>query len=244
MRIFCETTALHAARASTIIERVPEGRRTQMSNNMGNSNGRFRAVILDYGAVLCHHPLQEEIAFMADVFRVTPAEFPTLYGSVRQDYDRGDLSTPEYWDALARQAHVTLTPEVLTRLRDVDKQMWSRINGDMTSWLATLRPAGYQTALLSNMQHDMIAHIRANFPWLGDFDHQIFSAEVRSVKPETAIYSHCLKLLNIEPQQAIFVDDREENIATARTLGIAGFQFRSVPELRRDLQSAGFIDLP
>lgn len=213
-------------------------------NGNGQPGNTFRAVILDYGAVLCDLPLPDEIEFMSDIFGVTPSEFPALYGFGRNDYDRGDLSTPEYWGALARRSHVTLTPDVLERLRHTDKQMWSRINTEMTTWLATLRPAGYQTALLSNMQDDMIAHVRANFPWLSNFDHQVFSAEVRAVKPEPAIYHHCLKLLNVEPRAAIFVDDREENVATARSLGITAFQFRSVPELRRDLAAAGFADLP
>jgi putative hydrolase of the HAD superfamily len=210
----------------------------------GQRGTKFQAVILDYGAVLCHEPLPHEIEFIASAFHVSPAEFPALYGSARHDYDRGDISTPEYWAALARQTGVTLAPETLDRLCHVDKEMWSRINTEMTSWLATLRPAGYQTALLSNMQHDMIAHVRAKFPWLSDFDHQIFSAEVRTIKPDAAIYHHCLRLLKVEPRAAIFVDDRAENVATARSLGIEAFQFRSVDELRRDLKAAGFSHLP
>jgi putative hydrolase of the HAD superfamily len=201
-------------------------------------------VILDYGAVLCHEPLPNEIAFMAGVFRVPIGEFPALYASARHAYDRGDLSTPEYWAALARLARVELTPAIVDQLCYTDKHMWSRINTVMTNWLAKLRPAGYQTALLSNMQHDMIAHVRANFPWLSDFDHQVFSAEVRAIKPDAAIYHHCLDLLKVKPRVAIFVDDRAENVATARELGIAAFQFRSVPQLRQELKSAGFPPLP
>lgn len=214
-----------------------------MSRN-GQANGKYRAVILDYGAVLCHMPLPHEIEFMANAFHVTPGEFPALYATGRHDYDRGDLSTQEYWAALARQAGVTLAPSVLDRLCLTDKQMWSRINTEMTNWLGSLRPAGYQTALLSNMQHDMIAHLRANFPWLSDFDHQIFSAEVRAVKPDAAIYHHCLNLLKVDPHAAIFIDDRPENISAARSLGIAAFQFRSAAELRRDLAAADFPLLP
>ena len=210
----------------------------------GQPNGKYRAVILDYGAVLCHLPLPQEIEFMASAFGVTPSEFPDLYASARHAYDGGDLSTAEYWAALARQAGVTLTPATLDRLCRTDKEMWSRINTEMTRWLATLGPAGYQTALLSNMQHDMIAHLRSNFPWLSDFDHQVFSAEIHAVKPDAAIYQHCLNLLKVDPRAAIFVDDRNENVAAARTLGIAAFQFRSVAELRRDLSAAGFPHLP
>lgn len=213
-------------------------------SSSSHANGKFRAVILDYGAVLCHQPLPHEIEFMARAFRVSASEFPALYASSRYDYDRGDLSTSEYWASLARQTGVELAPDTLDRLRRTDKEMWSHINNDMTNWLATLRPAGYQTALLSNMQHDMIAHLRESFRWLSNFDHQIFSAEVRAVKPDVAIYQHCLKLLKVDPHAAIFVDDRAENVATARSLGIAGFQFHSVPQLRNELEAAGFPHLP
>jgi len=230
---------------STIMSVACESRRSTagMSGN-GRGGKRFQAVILDYGAVLCHLPLPHEIEFMANAFRVTPADFPALYASGRHDYDRGDISTTEYWAAVARQAGVELTPDILNRLCNTDKHMWSRINTEMTSWLATLRPAGYQTALLSNMQHDMIAHVRTNFPWLSDFDHQIFSAEVHAVKPDAEIYHRCLKLLDVEPHAVIFIDDREENVAAARALGIAGFRFQSVPQLRHDLAAACFPHLP
>ncbi|HUJ33436.1 MAG TPA: HAD family phosphatase [Candidatus Acidoferrum sp.] len=214
-----------------------------VNRNNRRSNG-FDAVILDYGAVLCHEPLPHEIERMARVFNVTPGQFPALYSHSRGDYDRGDLSTPEYWSNVARKAGVELTPEVIERLGTWDKGMWSRVNEPMKDWLAGLRPAGFQTALLSNMHFDMIEHIRAQFSWLGDFDHQIFSAEIGAIKPEAAIYHRCLESLDVKPSTALFVDDREDNVAAARALGIHAIRFQSAKELRDDLEAAGFSNLP
>lgn len=210
----------------------------------GQGNGLFRAVILDYGGVLCHPPFPHEIARMSQALGVTPEEFPPLYSHLRDDYDRGDLTTNEYWASVARHAGVELSPDAVGALAQLDRDMWSRSNDEMTSWLASLRPAGYKTALLSNMQHDMIAHVRAIFPWLNDFDHQIFSSEVRMVKPDPALYRACLAQLGTDPRETIFVDDREENVAAARALGITAFRFRTVLDLRRDLVSAGFRHVP
>lgn len=207
-------------------------------------NGIFRAVILDYGAVLCHLPLPHEIARMSQALGIAPAKFPGLYGRIRDDYDRGDLTTQQYWATVAREMHVDLSPAVIESLAQWDIEMWSRPSDEMTAWLASLRPAGYKTALLSNMQSDMIAHVRAKFAWLNDFDHQIFSSEVRLVKPHPAIYRMCLGKLGTDPRATIFIDDREENVAAARALGIHAIRFRSVPDLRRDLASAGFRPLP
>jgi putative hydrolase of the HAD superfamily len=206
--------------------------------------GGFEAVILDYGAVLCHPPFPHEIARMARALGVKPEKFPGVYAHSRDHYDRGDLTTAQYWATVARQAGVDLAPDVIDALAQWDKEMWSRANTEMTGWLASLRAAGYKTALLSNMQSDMIAHVRAKFPWLKDFDQQIFSSELRLVKPDPALYRRALEKLGTRPSETIFIDDREENVAGARAVGMTAFRFRSLPELRRDLASAGFRHLP
>jgi putative hydrolase of the HAD superfamily len=206
--------------------------------------GSYQAVILDYGAVLCHPPFPHEIARMARALGVTPERFPPLYAHGRDAYDRGDLTTTQYWEIVAREAGVELAPDVIDALGQWDKEMWSRANTEMTYWLASLRSAGYKTALLSNMQMDMIAHVRARFRWLKDFDHLIFSSELRLVKPDPALYLTCLAKLGTQPHETIFIDDREENVVGARAVGITAFRFRSIPELRRELESAGFRHLP
>jgi FMN phosphatase YigB (HAD superfamily) len=42
----------------------------------------------------------------------------------------------------------------------------------------------------------------------------------------------------------LFVDDREDNIQAARTLGMHGIQFRSIARLKHDLEELGFPILP
>ena len=118
------------------------------------------------------------------------------------------------------------------------------MNVGMTDWPAKFRPAGYRTALLSSIQWDMIAHVRSRFPWLLGFDHQILSAEVKSIKPDAGIYQLCLERLGVQLADAIFIDDRVANVAGARSTGINAWLFRSVAELHRDLDSLGFQPLP
>jgi putative hydrolase of the HAD superfamily len=219
--------------------------RKQGSEAMEKQSSRgYRAVIVDYGAVLSHQPFPHEIARLSRALGVTPARFPRLYAHGRDTYDRGDLTTKQYWEGVAREARVDLAPDVIDALAQWDKEMWSRANTEMTEWVRSLRPAGYKTALLSNMQTDMIVHVRAKFPWLKDFDQQIFSSEVRLIKPDPALYRACLAKLGTRASETIFIDDREENVAGARAVGMTAFRFRSIPELRRDLASAGFPHLP
>ena len=204
----------------------------------------IRAVLLDYGEVLCHLPTAEHIAVLAGIFQVEAEAFLPMYLKTRIPYDRGDLLPGAYWQNFARQAGVTVDEKVIEQLRQVDKDMWSRPNEPMILWLERIHAGGFKTAILSNMPTDMADHVREIFPWLAAFDHHIFSAEVRSAKPEPAIYRHAIEALGVAPVEALFIDDREENLAGARAIGIRGIRYRSVEHLREDLLAIGFPILP
>ena len=206
--------------------------------------GPIRGVILDYDEVLCHRPSPEVLAEMAGIFGIDEDKFLPIYRSSRNPYDRGDFTGHDYWVEFARRAGVMIHEHQVESLRRMDVQMWSNVNPEMTEWLAHVHSRGIKTAILSNMQTDMAAHVGKNFAWLSHFDHQIFSCELRAIKPDPVIYRHSLSLLKIAPAEAAFVDDREENIQAARAVGIHGILFESVAQLRKDLQELGFSILP
>ena len=201
-------------------------------------------VILDYGEVLCWRPSPEALAEMAGIFDIGQDKFLSIYRSSRNPYDRGDFTAHDYWVEFARRAGVTLHTQQIDSLRRLDVQMWSNVNQEMTEWLARIHSRGIKTAILSNMQTDMATHVRRSFAWLSNFDHQLFSCELRAIKPDPVIYRHSLSLLKTAPAETIFVDDREENIQAARAAGIQGILFESVAQLRKDLQKLGFPILP
>lgn len=58
---------------------------------------KVRAVILDYGEVLCFLPTPDAIVRMARIFRIDPQSFLPIYTASRGPYDRGDLLPEEYW---------------------------------------------------------------------------------------------------------------------------------------------------
>ena len=203
-----------------------------------------QAVILDYGEVLCFLPTPEAIARMARIFHIDPKSFMPIYTESRGPYDRGDLLAEEYWHAFASRAGVSLDGNMIEELRRWDVEMWSRTNDPMIRWLESLRPAGLKTAILSNMPSDMVAHVRQNCPWIKHFDHQIFSADVRRIKPEPAIFEHSLKMLKLPASEVLFIDDRDANLAQAQAAGMRTIRFQSVNQLRDDLHALGFHVLP
>lgn len=209
-----------------------------------SNNSKIKAVILDYGEVLCYPPTTEEMGRMAALFGMEAVPFRKLWDKNRLLYDRGDLSPEAYWSMLAKDAGTQPTPEQLAQLCEWDLEMWAHDNPVMVEWLRQMRSAGVKTGLLSNMPHDMIRHIRQKFDWLNLFDHQTFSAEVNLVKPEAAIYEHSLRGVGVAASEALFVDDKEQNVQGARTVGLRAIRLQSIEQLRRDLRDLGFPILP
>ncbi len=215
-----------------------------MSRNGNFAAPGVRAVIFDFGEVLCDPLLPEHVERMARVFGITPASFTGFYERDRGLYDRGDLSPAEYWGRFATNAGSQVTPRQIEELRAWDVEMWSRINPMMTDWLARLHAAGITTGLLSNMHCDMVAHTRRSYDWVNLFDYTTFSSEVRLSKPEPGIYEHTVQSLGVPAGESLFIDDREVNIRAAQAAGLKAIRYRSTDQLREDLQKMGFSILP
>lgn len=215
-----------------------------MSDNGAKSLSNVQAIIFDYGDVLCLQPTAEDIEGSARILGISADSFRELWGRNRDLYDRGDLSAETYWSKFAEDAGTNLDASQLQGLYERDVTMWSRLNPDMVGWLSALPAAGMKTAVLSNMHMGMVQHARHAFRWLDGVNVTTFSAEVRLIKPDPAIYEHCLRGLDCAPSDTLFIDDREVNVEAARTIGIHALQFQSLAQLRNELQQAGFPVLP
>ena len=204
----------------------------------------LKAVIFDYGEVLCLPPTSEEIEGSARILGIGSDLYRDLWIRNRDVYDRGDISAEAYWRKFAEEAGKPLDAAQIEELNQRDLAMYSRMNPSMLAWLQKLWAAGMKTAVLSNMHANMIRHARENFSWLECVNWTTLSAEVRTIKPEPAIYEHCLRGLGVAAAESLFIDDREINVLAAQSIGIHAIQYESMEQLGNDLRTAGFSILP
>ena len=211
---------------------------------MGNSHeAGIRALILDYGEVLCHRPTPEKLYQMAQIAGQDTETLMEHYFRERGSYDRGDLAPIDYWSRVVAES-VDLNDGGLASLQKLDVEMWSDLDPDMIRWLGDARAAGFKTAVLSNMPADMACHVRKSFEWLQGLDCVVLSCEVRAIKPEREIYDRCIQGLDLPAGTALFIDDRAANVEGARQAGLLSLRFHAVEELRKDLEDIGFPVLP
>ena len=191
----------------------------------------FDGYIFDYGGVLVHHQSEADHARMAEAAAIQAELFSELYWANRLEYDKGLVSGPQYWAGIGRHAGKVLTPAVVEQLTEIDSTTWMNFDEPMWGWIAELRAAGKRLAILSNMPSDLGETIKARTDRMKRFDFVTLSYEIKSVKPESAIYEHCLAGIGTDPTRTVFFDDRIANVHGAEMLGIEAVEFRSRDEV-------------
>ena len=189
------------------------------------------AVIFDYGNVLSQSQPLADVQAMADILNLTLPQFTELYWRFRVPYDAGSLDPADYWKTLSR----VLDMDQISALIEVDSRSWSHPAPLVPEWARDLRAAGLKTAILSNMPATVRDHI-LRCSWLPEFDSRTFSCDVGVCKPQPRIYEDCLQQLGVEPADALFLDDREANVAAAETLGLHAILFRDASSAAREIE--------
>jgi epoxide hydrolase-like predicted phosphatase len=82
-----------------------------------------------------------------------------------------------------------------------------------------LRQSGFQTYIFSNTNDIAVEHISHNFPFFKNFDGYIYSYKIGSMKPDRKIYQAMETLCGRTGEDIVYLDDREENIATGAERG-------------------------
>ena len=185
---------------------------------------RPSALILDYGEVLCHPMRPGAMALMASQLGVSDTEMTEVYWRHRREYDLG-MPVREYWDLVARDLGVVLEPSLVDSLIAIDVDSWTDYHDEMWTLAATYRAGGGKLGMLSNGVPEIVARIRADRDLDRCFDAIVISCEVQLAKPEPEIYRVTLDRLGVRASDALFVDDRAENIQTARELGLQTVHF-------------------
>ena len=107
--------------------------------------------------------------------------------------------------------------------------------------LTALRAAGVRILGLTNFGRDNFEVARQVHPWLDELDGIVVSSHEGLVKPDPALYQVLLDRYQVIAGRAVFIDDRPENVVTARELGFVGIDFVSAEQLAAELSELGLL---
>ena len=200
-------------------------------------------VLFDYGMVLSGPPDPAAWTKLRAIASLDEERLHAAYWDFRRDYDRGTLTGHAYWKAVAARTGITLDDATIAKILPIDVDLWTKPNPPMIEWAQRLQRAGIRTGILSNIGDAIAEGIVAKLPWLSRFDHCTWSHALFMAKPEPAIYIKTAEALHTAPANILFIDDREENIVAAQSLGMQAFHFTDFTHFEHEMRERGFASL-
>jgi len=195
-----------------------------------------RTVIFDYGEVISLSQSAADREVMRTLAGVDAEPFWRAYFAHRDGLDQGSAGVAAYWKAIADEVGAEWDDARVHELWAADFRSWLSINPGTVEVIADLKAGGTRLALLSNAGPDFGSYFRHG-P-LGDFFSACYvSGELNLLKPHAEIYQYVLGDLGISAADAVFVDNRENNVRGAEAVGITGHVFTDPGELRAFLAS-------
>jgi putative hydrolase of the HAD superfamily len=194
------------------------------------------AVLMDFGGVLTTSVLQafEDFGVSVGAARGLLLELLSNDAVCRKllvEHESGRIDADAFDRGFAERLHahgVAVDPERLS----VRMQAGLRRDDDTVRLIEELRTARVPIALVSNaFGRDCYAGFDLN----ALVDVVVISSEVGIRKPSRRIYAIACERLGVTPEQAIMIDDLQQNLDGAARLGIAGVLHTDAADTRKQL---------
>lgn len=156
----------------------------------------------------------------------------TVRDNVWDLHDKGDYADDEILDMMIKN-----DPSMEKEIRNIYDHLYMMIEprAYAKDWILNLQKAGYKVYILSNYSRRCFEQCKTQLDAVKLADGMIFSFQEKLIKPDSAIYKVLLERYGIDPSNSVFIDDREDNIMTARSLGMNGIVFKSKEQVEADL---------
>jgi len=195
-------------------------------------------ILFDVGGVLLTNAWdrQQRDAVLKH-FGLDEADFEHRHADVDQAWEKDEIGVDEYL-----RATVFYEPRHFTQAEFIDAmRAQSAVLSD--SGIGILRQLSaseeYVLATVNNESRAMNEYRLVNFKLLDDFDEFFSSCYLGLRKPDRRIYQVALDVLQRDPEEVAFIDDREENVAAAAALGIHAIRYRGSENLADELARLG-----
>jgi len=198
-----------------------------------------KTVFFDLGNVILffsHEKMCDQIALVCDLSKqeVWDILFSHHLG---EKYERGTVSSQDLHTFFCKRSKKQIQ---FDDLMEAAGNIFTP-NQPIFEIITKLKKNGHDLILLSNTCEAHFIYAQKNFPILGLFDHFVLSYEVKSVKPEPAIFTYALALAKNPKENCFYIDDTEGHIMAARTIGLDAEKFNNIPELEYHLKKRAFL---
>ncbi len=184
----------------------------------------IKNVVFDCGQVLIHfdpkYMVERYVTEPVDAALLQEVVFDRLYWNA---LDAGTIS-----DEAVKAAVCGRLPERLHEVATTIYDNWIYNVPEVEGMRELIREIkarfGVKTCLLSDISKYFSEH-RDEIPILSELDVLVMSADYGLVKPRRETFENLFAVCDIRPEESVFIDDRESNIAGAVACGMQGYCF-------------------
>ena len=185
----------------------------------------IKNIVFDIGDVLINfrwYELMQELGLSEEeIARLNQSMFLSQYWA---KWDEGIFTEEEVIEAIKKDSKglENKVDEFFDRKGEL-----VRLHDYSVEWMKNLKERGYKIYLLSNYPVSAFElHSKLHFKFLPLIDGKIVSGYVKMVKPNKNIYECLLDTYHLKAEECIFIDNREENIQGAKSVGMQGIVFK------------------
>jgi putative hydrolase of the HAD superfamily len=197
----------------------------------------IKTIVFDFGNVIgffSHRLSSARLAYLAGVTHEVMHAY-LFGGGLEEDIDSGVISAQDLLKKVREKFTFRCGDESL-ELAFAD-MFWP--NREVCELIPRLKPR-YRLLLGSNTNELHTRRFRKQFiETLAHFDSLILSYEIRVCKPDARFFEHCQRLANAEPNECLFIDDMQDNVAGAQAFGWNAIQYRDYPDLIEQMSALG-----
>ncbi len=194
----------------------------------------IRAVFFDLGGVIVRTEHQAPRERLAERLNMTYEDINQFVfeSETSRKASVGLISVDEHWNSVMRRIG-----RPASEAKEIRREFFAGdiIDRDILEFIRSLKPH-YKTGVISNAWPDLRDYIIEN-KFDDAFDKIIISAEVGTMTPEPKIYQIALDQLQVQAQEAVFVDDMPANVEAANELGMHGIRFRNADQALKDVKA-------
>lgn len=157
-------------------------------------------------------------------------------GEIGSKYRESKITRDEFWKLFLQTLNIHEHPD------DLEKEWisyYDLIEG--TRDIIFELSKKYKVYYLSDNVKERVDKLDERFGFLKWFVDGIFSHDVGVRKPNPKIYEYAIQKVGVNPDEIVFVDDKESSLIPARQMGITTILFESPKKLRQDLIKLGAL---
>lgn len=181
----------------------------------------IKYIIFDWGGVFTHgHLLKDFANNLSEKCGRDKVKIEKIFREAEFPYETGQIIPELFWDEFRKKLEINLAKEEIQSIF-----LNSYVINDQILELAKKMKKKYKLILLTNNYEDLFDFIKENYKLEQYFDHMFSSSKIKDKKPNKETFKLVIDKLKINPEEAIFVDDKEKNIIGAQKIGLKTIHF-------------------